>query len=161
MDSTALSHEIEAYDLSSCIIHSNGELIYHYEKSKQASSLLMPIYSCTKSVLSALICIAMEQQLIASSDTLILHYFPQLHHEQDERKKNITLEHLLTMTAGFHWNEFGGINSFPTMSRSSNWVQYVIEQPMSDVPGTTMVYNSGRNMSVFPGMNSNSPFMPI
>ncbi|WEK54641.1 MAG: serine hydrolase [Candidatus Cohnella colombiensis] len=143
MDTTALSHEIVAYDLSSCIINYRGELKYHYEKSRNASSQLMPINSCTKSVLSALICIAMEQQLVASPDTLISHYFPQLRYEQDERKKKITLEHLLTLTAGFHWNEFGGINSFPKMTQSSDWIQYVLEQPMSDTPGAKMVYNSG------------------
>jgi CubicO group peptidase (beta-lactamase class C family) len=143
MDATALSHEIEAYDLSSCIIHSRGELMYHYEKSKQASSKLMPINSCTKSVLSALICIAMEQGLISPPDTFISYYFPQLLHGQDELKRTITLEHLLTLTAGLEWNEFGGINSFPIMTGAPNWIQFVLEQPMSDVPGTRMVYNSG------------------
>jgi CubicO group peptidase (beta-lactamase class C family) len=143
MDTHALSHEIEAYDLSSCIIHYRNKLIYHYVKAQQASSQVMPINSCTKSVLSALICIAMNQGLVAPPNTLLSHYFPQLPHEQDERKKNISLEHLLTLTAGFQWNEFGGINSFPTMTRSSDWVQYTLAQPMSDVPGTRMVYNSG------------------
>lgn len=143
MDTHALSHKIEAYDLSSCIIHSHKNLIYHYEKSKQASSQAMPINSCTKSVLSALICIAMTQGNIAPPNTLISHYFPQLRHEQDERKRIISLEHLLTLTAGFQWNEFGGINSFPKMTRSSDWIQYILTQPMSDVPGTKMVYNSG------------------
>jgi CubicO group peptidase (beta-lactamase class C family) len=143
MDTHALSHEIEAYDLSSCIIHYRNKLIYQYEKSRQISSQLMPINSCTKSVLSALICIAMNQGLVGPPNTLISHYFPQLHHEEDERKKNISLEHLLTLTAGFQWNEFGGINSFPKMTRSSDWIQYILEQPMSDVPGTKMVYNSG------------------
>ncbi|RED55280.1 serine hydrolase domain-containing protein [Cohnella lupini] len=143
MNFTAWSHEVEAYDLSSCIIHYQGEPIYHYEKSEQASSRLMPINSCTKSVLSALICIAMEQGLVASTDTLISRYFPQLLNDKDARKKSITLEHLLTLTAGFRWNEFGGLNSFPQMSRSPDWISYVLEQPLSDEPGTRMVYNSG------------------
>ncbi len=143
MDTHALSHEINAYDLSSCIIHYRNELIYLYEKSKQASSQVMPINSCTKSVLSALICIAMNQGLVAAPNTLISHYFPQLQHEQDERKLMISIEHLLTLTAGFQWTEFGGINSFPAMTRSSDWIQYTLAQPMTDIPGTRMVYNSG------------------
>jgi CubicO group peptidase (beta-lactamase class C family) len=143
MDTIVWSREIEAYDLSSCLIHSHGELVYQYEKLKQASSHLMPINSCTKSVLSALICIAMEQGLVSPPDTCITAYFPQLLHDQDELKRSITLEHLLTLTAGFQWNEFGGINSFPTMTQTSDWVQFVLERPMSDKPGTRMVYNSG------------------
>src|SRR5690554_5271222 len=143
MDALALTNEIEAYGLSSCMIHYRQKLIFHYEKTEQASSQIMPINSCTKSVLSALICIAMDQGLVAPPDTLLSHYFPQLLHVQDDRKKNISLEHVLTLTAGFEWNEFGGINSFPTMTRSADWIQYVLEQPMSDMPGTRMVYNSG------------------
>lgn len=136
-------HEIEPYDLSSCIIHFNGEIIYHYEKLAGASSKLMPINSCTKSILSTLICIAMDQQLVPPPSTLITQFFPQLLQDHDERKQIITLEHLLTLTAGFKWNEFGGINSFPKMTRSSDWLKFVLEQPMSDDPGSKMVYNSG------------------
>jgi CubicO group peptidase (beta-lactamase class C family) len=143
MDAQTWSHEIEAYNISSCIIHCRSEPIFHYEQSIQASSQLMPINSCTKSILSALICIAMDQGHVAPPHTLISHYFPQLLHEQDERKRNISLAHLLTLTAGFQWNEFGGINSFPKMTRTSDWIQYTLEQPLSDEPGARMVYNSG------------------
>ncbi|MCR8659845.1 serine hydrolase domain-containing protein [Paenibacillus endoradicis] len=143
MNTITLSQEIKPYDVSSCIIHYGGELIYHYEKSLHASSNLMPINSCTKSILSALICIGMDQQLIPSPDTHITQFFPQLQQDLDKRKRLITLEHLLTLTAGFNWTEFGGINSFPKMTRSSDWITYVLEQPTSDEPGTVMVYNSG------------------
>jgi CubicO group peptidase (beta-lactamase class C family) len=143
MNIAALSHEIAAYDLRSCIIQYQDERIYHYEQSDQVSSQLVPINSCTKSILSALFCIAMEQGLVASPNTFISHYFPELEHDPDQRKQHITLEHLLTLTAGFQWNEFGGMNSFPKMTRSSDWVQYVLQQPMADRPGEKMVYNSG------------------
>lgn len=143
MNTTTLSHEIKPYDVSNCIIHYGGEIIYHYEKSLHASSHLMPVNSCTKSILSALICIAMDQGLIPTPDTRITQFFPQLLHDHDKRKQNITLDHLLTLTAGFDWDEFGGANSFPKMTRSSDWITYVLQQPMSDEPGTVMVYNSG------------------
>lgn len=143
MDTLALSQKIEPFDLSSCIIHYRGELVYQYEKTQQVASQLMPVNSCTKSVLSSLICVAMDQKLLPSPDTLISQFFPQVRNDSDERKQKITLEHLLTLTAGFQWNEFGGINSFPTMTHCSDWIQYVLQQPMSDEPGTKMVYNSG------------------
>lgn len=143
MDTRALSREIAAYDLRSCIIQYQDKLIYHYEQSDQASSQLVPINSCTKSILSALFCIALEQGLIASPNTPISHYFPELEHDPDQRKQHITLEHLLTLTAGFQWNEFGGMNSFPKMTRSPDWVHYVLQQPLADRPGLKMVYNSG------------------
>jgi len=143
MDTLALSHEIERYDLSSCIIDRQGKRIFHHEQVKQASSQLMPVNSCTKSVLSSLICIAADQGLLPPVDTQITQFFPQLLQDSDERKHHITLRHLLTLTAGFSWTEFGGANSFPRMTRSADWIGFVLEQPMASMPGTTMVYNSG------------------
>jgi CubicO group peptidase (beta-lactamase class C family) len=61
----------------------------------------------------------------------------------DARKLEITINHLLTMSAGFDWTEFGGQNSFPKMTRTSDWIDFVLDQPLSDLPGTRMEYNSG------------------
>jgi CubicO group peptidase (beta-lactamase class C family) len=47
------------------------------------------------------------------------------------------------MTSGWEWSEFGGINSFPRMTKTAHWLQFALEQPMADVPGERMVYNSG------------------
>lgn len=101
------------------------------------------INSCTKSILAALCCIAMDQGLLPKPETPIISFFPQLAKDPNPRKQEITLEHLLTMSAGFRWTEFGGLNSFPRMTRSPNWVDYVLQQPLSQTPGNTMEYNSG------------------
>ena len=65
----------------------------------------------------------------------------------DDRKKRITIRHLLTMTAGLQWNEEVAYddpkNSADIMEGSHDWVQYVIDQPMADEPGKKFVYNSG------------------
>lgn len=139
----ATMQQAKDYDLSSCIIHVKGENIFHYEKVPDASAHIMPINSCTKSVLSALVCIAMDQGLVPEPKTAASTFFPQLLQAADERKRAITLEHILTLTPGFEWNEFGGLNSFPKMSRTSNWIEYTLNQPIADEPGTKMVYNSG------------------
>lgn len=143
MNTVKLTMAIAEYSLSSCLITRLGELVYQYEQTPGIAGQMMPINSCTKSILSALICIAMDQGTLSSEHTLAHHYFPQLRNDPDERKQQITLLHLLTMTPGFRWQEFGGLNSFPTMSRSANWIRYVLELPLADAPGTRMVYNSG------------------
>jgi CubicO group peptidase (beta-lactamase class C family) len=60
----------------------------------------------------------------------------------------VTLEHLLTMTAGFDWNEWdlpysNPQNSLREMFRSGDAVQYVLDLPMAYDPGEKWVYNSG------------------
>lgn len=59
------------------------------------------IYSVTKSILSALIGIAIEKGYIKNVDVPIIHYFPQF--DKDKEDERITIKHLLTMTSGLHW----------------------------------------------------------
>lgn len=130
-------------NVRSClIVHKGNTLLEHYRKPQLANQLSR-INSCTKSVLSALISIAMDQHVLPNPDTPIVEFFPQIREDSDIRKRHITLAHLLSLSAGFQWNEFGGLNSFPTMTKSADWVQYVLSQPLADAPGTKMVYHSG------------------
>lgn len=107
------------------------------------ANTLAKINSCTKSVLSALICIAIDRGILPHWDTPISTFFPILLQSADKRKHEITIAHLLTMSAGFRWNEFGGLNSFPVMTKQPDWIKHVLELPMADSPGEVMVYNSG------------------
>ncbi|MFD2332233.1 serine hydrolase domain-containing protein [Cohnella sp. GCM10020058] len=121
-----------------------GRLLFeHYREPRNVTEPAI-INSCTKSVLSALLCIAIGRGLLPDpAATPAADFFPQLKTDADVRKRDMTLLHLLTMTAGFRWDEFGGLNSFPRMTREANWVAHVLNQPLSDSPGTRMTYNSG------------------
>ncbi|KAI7253996.1 hypothetical protein KC345_g11300, partial [Hortaea werneckii] len=130
-------------NLRSCLIQQHGSLIFEQYRDDRISSETAKINSCTKSILSALICIAMDQGILPEPATPVSEFYPQLAQDKDVRKQEITIAHLLTMTAGFNWTEFGGRNSFPKMTRSPNWVEYVLEQPLADTPGARMEYNSG------------------
>ncbi|KJD41230.1 beta-lactamase [Paenibacillus polymyxa] len=138
-----LIHVLNELETRSCLIEQQGNMIMDYYREPQIANQLYKINSCTKSVISALVSMAMDQQLVPKPETPILEFFPQLAKDSDPRKRDITIEHLLTMSAGFNWTEFGGQNSFPTMSKTSNWVQFVLSQPLSHLPGTRMEYSSG------------------
>lgn len=164
MNLSSLSSPLADLKLRSCLIRKQGRLIFEYYKEPRFKHQIAKINSCTKSFVSALICIGMEQGVVPPSDTAISKFFPELkvkaeylsvkdssgHGDGSDQQGNpnsckldITLEHLLTMSAGFEWTEFGGRNSFPTMTRTSDWINYVLEQPLSDLPGERMEYNSG------------------
>ena len=143
MNLSDLTDALAPLNLRSCLIHKQGHIIFQYEREPNISAHIAKINSCTKSILSALVCIAMEQRLLPEPDTEIVRFFPWLRDDTDERKRRITLRHLLTMTAGFDWTEFGGQNSFPRMTRSADWVRFALEQPLADAPGARMTYNSG------------------
>jgi CubicO group peptidase (beta-lactamase class C family) len=65
----------------------------------------------------------------------------------DDRKRRMTIRHLLTMTAGFEWNENLSYsdprNDCSQMEASFDWIQYVINKPMTVEPGQSFNYNSG------------------
>ncbi|MEK3836681.1 MULTISPECIES: serine hydrolase domain-containing protein [unclassified Paenibacillus] len=143
MNLSTLSAALAPLNLRSCLIQQQGRLIFEHYRDQRTASELAKINSCTKSILSALICIAMDQGLLPGPSAPLSSFFPQVLRDKDARKPNITLEQLLTMSAGFRWTEFGGANSFPKMTRSPHWVNYVLEQPLADEPGTRMEYNSG------------------
>ena len=64
----------------------------------------------------------------------------------DERKKAITIRHLLDMTSGLEWSEgLDGFRSFLEMERSPDWQQFVLDRPMSEAPGTRFYYDSGNS----------------
>lgn len=105
--------------------------------------------SVSKTVTSITIGIAkMRNDFSVSLDTPILKYFDARKVANvDDRKKKITLRHLLTMSAGLEWHEDLAYddpkNSADIMEASHDWVQYAIDQPMANEPGTKWVYSSG------------------
>lgn len=143
MDKDVIWRQLKSNHISSFIMERQQQLIYYYEQQEQASQKLMPINSCTKSIVSALYCIGLGEGWLPSIHSPIVEWFPELQHSSDHRKRSITVEHVLTLTAGFRWNEFGGNKDFPRMTRTKQWLKYVLEQPLTNEPGTSWCYNSG------------------
>ncbi len=104
------------------------------------------IYSCTKSVVSTLIGIAVEEGYIESLDTIVLDFFPnRTVQNMSAWKESMTLRDMLTMTAGFdardsYLYDWEGLER---MHESGDWVQYVLDLPMAEEPGTRFEYTNG------------------
>jgi CubicO group peptidase (beta-lactamase class C family) len=110
---------------------------------------LHTMQSVSKTVTSITIGIAIgRKEFPLQLDTPILKFFDNYHLANvDERKRRITLRHLLTMTAGLEWDEDlpynDPKNSADLMEATHDWVQYVISRPMAAEPGNVFVYSSG------------------
>ncbi len=103
------------------------------------------IHSCTKSIMSALIGIAIDKGYIESVKTPVLEFFPgRTAANMDENKKTMTLEHLLTMSTGFlardsYLYNWQGVTK---MRASRDWIQYVLDLPMANAPGAKFDYSN-------------------
>lgn len=155
MNSTRLNEitdyiETNHLAIDSLLIVRNGFLIMEeYPTGDFDEHTLHNLYSVTKTVVSALIGIAIYEGFIESVDQRMVDFFSN--HtiaNLDSLKEQITLEHLLTMTPGFEWDQW----TYPTndprdsiyqMVHSSDWVQFILDRPMIAEPGTKWEYSSG------------------
>lgn len=77
------------------------------------------VASVTKSILSALIGIAIDKGYIKSVHQKITDFFPKY-----KLESNITIEHLLTMTAPYPFENFK--ESFEELCMQNDWVNYTL-----------------------------------
>lgn len=95
--------------------------------------------SASKSVLSALTGIAIEEGHLDGLNQPIGSFFPDLLADAP-RKQNITIRNLLTQQAGLESTSFQ--NYGPWVS-SPNWVADALRRPFEAAPGGEMVYSTG------------------
>lgn len=75
--------------------------------------------SCTKSFTSACIGIAVYQGFIADVHQSIFDYSPDHQYLKTDNREYITIEHLLTMTSGLAWDEWGAAHGGNYSAKSS------------------------------------------
>lgn len=108
---------------------------------------LHTMQSATKTVLSVTIGAAVARGHFPDLDTPVLGLLGTAPVANvDDRKRRITIRHLLTMTPGLEWREdvpFAPGNSAHAMEATCDWSGYVLDRPMAHEPGTVFHYSSG------------------
>ena len=110
---------------------------------------LHTMQSISKTVTSAIIGVAITRgDFKAGLHTPVLSYFDVGKVKNvDDRKRRMTLQDVLTMTAGLEWIEdvpYDDPRSDSSlMEATDDWVQYVIDKPMAEEPGAVFNYSSG------------------
>lgn len=127
--------------MHSLLVDWHGDLILEcYFHSARAASLA-DIKSVSKSVISALVGIAIARGYLPGVYAPIAPYFPFLSSTAaGARKKQITIADLLTMRSGLEstsrWN-------YGAWVKSPNWVRYALSRPLLSPPGEQMDYSTG------------------
>jgi CubicO group peptidase (beta-lactamase class C family) len=127
----------ESPTLTSFIISHNDIIVFekYYNGSNESQST--NVQSVTKSVISALMGIALREGYIEGVDQRLSEFFPSYFPREDDARKNqLTLFHLLTMSAGLKWE------TDEPMYRSDP-LEAILSQPLDLEPGKSFHYNSG------------------
>ncbi|WP_328499699.1 beta-lactamase family protein [Streptomyces sp. NBC_00457] len=98
------------------------------------------VHSSSKSMLQALIGIAVRQGFIGSVDDPVRRYLPEYFADAPAAKRRITLRHLLTMTAGWQWKED---EAEYTVEKQRDWVKAIVDRDLEHEPGKAFNYSSG------------------
>jgi CubicO group peptidase (beta-lactamase class C family) len=126
--------------LRSLLISWRGSLILERYYGGARATQPANIKSASKSVISALVGIAVSKGLIKTVDQRIVDFFPELARDPEPKKRDITIEDLLTMRSGL---ESTSGREYGAWVQSKNWVRYVLAQPLTDQPGTRVEYSTG------------------
>jgi CubicO group peptidase (beta-lactamase class C family) len=126
--------------LHTLLVSWRGQLVAEYYATPARRTQAANVKSASKSIVAALVGIALDRGLIKSLREPIVTYFPELRTDADRRKRAITVEDLLTMRAGL---ESTSGQNYGAWVRNRNWVRFALSQPMVAEPGTGMQYSTG------------------
>jgi CubicO group peptidase (beta-lactamase class C family) len=140
LDFQALEDFFKEKNVHAFLVHQYGKRKVEYYKAEECNKTLYKINSITKSIIAILIGIAIDKGFLNGVHTPIKRWVPNISKE----KGHITIYHLLTMTTGEEWHEFGKGVIFPQdFAHSENWVEYILQTSVSEEHGIKMNYNSG------------------
>jgi CubicO group peptidase (beta-lactamase class C family) len=126
--------------LHSVLVSHRGQIVSEYYAKGHGPTRLANIKSASKSIITALVGVAIDRKLIAGVDEPIVRWFPELRKDPDPRKQTITIEDLLTMRSGLASTSGDQYGRWVT---SANWVRHALNRPLISEPGTSMEYSTG------------------
>jgi CubicO group peptidase (beta-lactamase class C family) len=144
---SAMLQEIQREDLAvhSVLVVRHGYLVSETYYPPYTRETRHPVHSISKSVTSAVTGIALEDGHVRSVQQKVLDFFPEIARETtDEYLKDLTVEHLLTMSAGFNTTTLPNYAGKDASDASFDAVEYILTH--SNVlrrPGETFFYDSG------------------
>ena len=148
-------------NIHSVLIIKNGKLVFEeYFPGKDVYSKytsytrddLHFLASVTKSFSSTLTGIAIDKGVINGTDENLGNFFPEYKNELSaDNKAKIKLHHVLSMSAGFDWDEQvyspnDPRNVMRKMFNSKDIIGFILNRPIKDKPGSKFMYNSGLSM---------------
>jgi CubicO group peptidase (beta-lactamase class C family) len=146
VDSARLTAAFETADalprLRSLIVQWKGDIVGERYYGGATRATRANIKSASKSIMSALVGIAIAQGKIEGVQQPISAVLRAETRGLDSAKRAITVGDLLSMQAGLQSTSFDNYGAWVT---SRNWVAYALRQPMISAPGagSPMIYSTG------------------
>lgn len=141
-----MASETPEFFLDSMTVVRNGTIVAEiYPNSHYPPDTPHVIHSATKSIVSALIGIAIDRGFVESVDTKLFDIFSNREIANlDDRKRGLKLRDLLSMQSGLNSRDsyLYGYEGLLTLQQTEDWVQFALDLPMAADPGTRFDYSN-------------------
>ncbi|WP_212005142.1 serine hydrolase [Chitinophaga sp. HK235] len=128
-------------NIHSLLIVRNKKIVFDACFYPFRSNLRHDIASCTKSITSILIGIAIDKGYIKNEDQLVSFFFPEIK-LTGKGFATLSIKDLLTMKSGFDCGSSNEDSLFNELFPSNNWPEFIFDIPFVDNPGQQFSYCS-------------------
>jgi CubicO group peptidase (beta-lactamase class C family) len=128
--------------ISSLILFQNDAVALDYFANGAALDRSINIKSASKSLLNALVGIALERGELETVDVPIANYLPQYFTRipKGDPRREITVRHLVTLSSG---QPSTSIYNYGAWVTSKDWIAYSLAQTPVASPGSRFIYSTG------------------
>ena len=147
IDSAILAEGLKAIgqrglNLHSVLIVRNGALVLDAYFYPYNGKTVHDQASVTKSIMTTLIGIAVDQGKLKLDDTLLSIFSDRTIANRDAAKERITVRHLASMSSGLDCTAANDEQTLHEMQASDDFVQFTLDRKMISEPGKQFVYCS-------------------
>jgi len=129
-------------DVHSLLVVRNGYVVSETYFDSYQPDAKQDMQSVGRSFTSALVGIAIDKGYIAGVDQRIIDFFPERTFANlDKQKEAMTLDNVLTMRSGLEPQT--GDPYYQAMQNSPDWIQFLLDKPVTDPPGSRWNYCAG------------------
>ncbi len=129
--------DAENDSLHAFVLVRGGHIVAEAEWAPYTADRPHELYSVSKSFTSAAVGLAIEEGLLALDDRVVQFFPEQTPVPTDERRLDLRIRHLLTMTTGHASDPTDAVTS-----AERDWVGAFLRQPLEADPGSLFVYNT-------------------
>lgn len=137
---------VERHEIDGFVLAKNDQILVESYFNGFQDTTVHDLRSVTKSIISLLLGIAVDQGFIQDVNDPIYKYLNQFGSIKnlDPLKNIITIKHLLTMSGGLDCNDWDkkSKGQEDKAYRQKDWIQYTLDLPMIHPPGTVASYCS-------------------
>ncbi|UCF64490.1 MAG: serine hydrolase [bacterium] len=123
----------------------NGVIVaeVYYNDSDAEPDPDLHVMSVTKSIMATLVGIALDRGYIADIHQTVSEFLGAEVDTVNPELGQVTLQQLLTMSAGQDWQELGEVSEFSYFAGAPDQLTYIYQKPVVHTPGTIFNYSDG------------------